>query len=118
MNAYLREAVLREWRGLAYDVPPTETFKCVSDIARSEFQKLGMLERFDESAVSSAWRTIVGDFIALNSRPVALHAGVLVIHVLQPALRCELERSCKATILARLASALNMKISDIRFKLG
>ncbi len=118
MNPVLRKTVLREWRGLDYDDKLSESFSCVSDLARAEFEKLGMLERFAESAVTAAWREVVGDFIANHSRPVALQSGVLVIHVLQPTLRYELDRFCKKTILAKLASELNLRISDICFKLS
>jgi predicted nucleic acid-binding Zn ribbon protein len=68
-------------------------------------QKLGLKERLRQSEVIDAWSSIVGEFIAAHSAPVALREGVLYVRVLQPSLHYKLERIAKTTILRKLRRA-------------
>ena len=82
-------------------------------------QKLGLKERLRESEVINAWSSIVGEFIAAHSTPVALRDGVLYVRVLQPSLHYELERVAKTPVLRKLKLRFGGKtIRDIRFRLG
>ena len=82
-------------------------------------QKLGLKERLRESEVIDAWSSIVGEFIAAHSTPVALRDGVLYVRVLQPALHYELQQISKAEILRKLKQRFGTRtIRDIRFRLG
>jgi len=82
-------------------------------------QKLGLNERLRENEVIDAWSSIVGEFIAAHSAPVALREGVLFIRVLQPSLHYALERIAKTEILLKLKQRFGGKtIRDIRFRLG
>ena len=79
-------------------------------------QKLGLKERLRESEVIDAWSSIVGEFIAAHSAPVALRDGILYVRVLQPSLHYELERIAKTEILRKLKQRFGGKtIRDIRF---
>jgi predicted nucleic acid-binding Zn ribbon protein len=118
MNPYLKQVALTEWRGLDYTEQPLDNFHSLGDLAKSEFERLGLLERFNETAVASAWRKLVGDFVATHTRPVSLQGGVLLVQVLQPTVRFELERMGKPIILAKLRDELNIPITDLRFQLG
>jgi predicted nucleic acid-binding Zn ribbon protein len=69
--------------------------------------------------VINAWSSIVGEFIAAHSTPVALRDGVLYVRVLQPSLHYELERVAKTQVLRKLKLRFGGKtIRDIRFRLG
>jgi len=69
--------------------------------------------------VIDAWSSIVGEFIAAHSAPVALRDGILYVRVLQPSLHYELERIAKTEILRKLKRRFGGKtIRDIRFRLG
>ena len=81
----------------------------------------GVLQRLkfaeEISRVTSAWRELVGDFLADNSQPASLKDGVLLVQVAQPTLRYELDRSLKPNILKRLREAFGEKlIKEIRFR--
>ena len=65
-------------------------------------QKLGLKERMQETEILGAWKTLVGEFIAAHSCPIALREGILYVHVLQPALHYELDRVNKPEILRKL----------------
>ena len=82
-------------------------------------QKLGLKERLRESEVIDAWSSIVGEFIAGHSAPVALREGILYVRVLQPSLPYELERIAKTEILRKLKRRFGGKtIRDLRFRHG
>ena len=82
-------------------------------------QKLGLKERLRESEVIETWSSIVGEFIAAHSPPVALRQGVLYVRVLQPSLHYELEQISKSDILRKLKQRFGSRtIRDVRFRLG
>ena len=82
-------------------------------------QKLGLKERLRESEMIDAWSSIVGEFIAAHSAPVALRDGTLYVRVLQPALHYELEQVSKADVLKKLKQRFGARIiREIRFRIG
>jgi predicted nucleic acid-binding Zn ribbon protein len=114
----LRRAVIAEWRGLPSNPPKPDRTQSTADLLPKVMQKLGLQERMLESDVRSAWQTLVGEFNAANSCPVALREGTLHVLVLQPALRYELDRA-KAAILRKLKQRFGPRaIRDLRFRLG
>lgn len=118
MTPSLRRAVIAEWRGLPSDLPRPDRAQSTADLLPKVMQKLGLKERMQEDDVRKAWKTLVGDFNAAHSCPVALRDGALTVQVLQPALRYELERS-KADILRKLKQRFGNKVvRDLRFRLG
>ncbi|PYK10853.1 MAG: hypothetical protein DME61_02365 [Verrucomicrobia bacterium] len=119
MNPSLRAAVIAEWRGLPEKKTRTERWQAPSDVLPKLMQRLGLRERLHETEVIDAWSTIVGEFIAAHSAPVALREGVLYVRVLQPALHYELEQISKMEILRKLKQRFGSKtIRDIRFRVG
>ena len=111
----LRRQVIEEWRLLPD--PPDPLVRCVkaSDAMAGILQKLQFAEEI--SRVVSAWREIVGDFLADNSQPVSLKDGVLLVQVMQPTLRYELDRSLKPQVLKRLQEAFGARLlKEIRFR--
>lgn len=119
MKPLLREKVLSEWRGLPQKGPVPDRSKPVRDVLTAVMRNFGLQEHLDQAHVASAWKQIVGDFIATHSSPSRLKAGVLYVQVLQPTVRYELERVWKSEILKKLKDQFGArKIRDIRFGLG
>jgi predicted nucleic acid-binding Zn ribbon protein len=119
MNSSLRAAVISEWRGLAEKRPRPDRWQEPAELLPKLMQKLGLKERLHETEVIEAWATIVGDFIAAHSTPVALREGILYVRVLQPALHYELEQVSKSGILRKLKQRFGAKtIRDVRFRVG
>jgi predicted nucleic acid-binding Zn ribbon protein len=82
-------------------------------------QKLGLEERLRESEIIAAWTSLVGEFIARHSCPMALTEGVLFVNVLQPTLHYELDRIHKMEILRKLKQKFGARvIRELRFRLG
>lgn len=119
INDSIRRNVLAEWRG--YWEPKPREERCVeAGIAAAKVvESWGLGERLLENRVMDAWRDIVGDFLAANSRPVSLRQGTLIVNVLQPAIHYELDRQHRQTILAEMKKHFGAKaIRDLRFQLG
>jgi predicted nucleic acid-binding Zn ribbon protein len=119
MPSSLRDLVIREWRGLPEPKIRPDRWKAAAELLPALMQKLGLRERLHENEVLEAWASIVGDFIAVHSAPVALRDGVLYVRVLQPALHYELEQISKRDILGKLKHRFGTRtIRDVRFRVG
>jgi len=114
---HVRRLLLEEWRGLPE--PPVGLDRCVplADALSALIPRLGLTDRLNEEEIRTAWREIVGEFLATHSEPRALRGGILTIGVLQPTVRYELERSWKSRILEKLRERFGAaKIRGIRFQ--
>jgi predicted nucleic acid-binding Zn ribbon protein len=119
MHAALRAAVIAEWRGLPEAKVKSDSWRSPNELLPKLMEQLGLAERLRESEVMSAWKQIVGDFIAAHSAPVSLREGVLYVRVLQPALHYQFETISKSEILRKLKQRFGGKIiKDIRFRVG
>jgi predicted nucleic acid-binding Zn ribbon protein len=119
MPQSLRKRVIEEWRGLPEpDEKPDRTLS-IREVLVQLAPKLGLESRLREEEIISAWVEIVGDFFAQHSRPVRLHQGLLVVHVLQPTVLYELDRQWTSLILTKLKQRFGGKvIRELRFRVG
>jgi predicted nucleic acid-binding Zn ribbon protein len=119
MNPSLRAKVIGEWRGLPDKFVPYDRWQSPAHVLPNLMQRLGLRERLHENEIAEAWNSIVGEFIAAHSAPVALRESVLYVRVLQPSLHYELERVSKMDILRKLKQRFGAKIiRDVRFRVG
>jgi hypothetical protein len=107
--------MILEWRGLPEDTRPDRAIS-IADVLGTLLPKLGLDTRIKEADIMAAWKGIVGDFIAQHSKPERLVAGTLMIRVIQPSVRYELDRTWKPQIIERLREQFGEKmIRDIKF---
>ena len=107
--------MIEDWRLLPELRDPLARCVKASDAMAGVLQRLQFAEEI--SRVTSAWQELVGEFLAENSQPVSLKDGVLLVRVVQPTLRYELDRSLKPKILQRLHEAFGAKlIKEVRFR--
>ena len=119
MNAALRAAVIAEWRGLPEPKRRPDKWESPAALLPALVRSLGLAERLHEDEVLSAWRGVVGDFIASHSAPASLREGVLYVRVLQPALHYQFEAISKGEILRKLKQRFGGRIiRDVRFRVG
>jgi len=113
----IRRRVLEEWRGLPDTPEKNDRCVLVSDALKKILPKLGLTERLNEQEVQAAWREIVGDFLAEHSVPVSMKDGIVIVQVLQPTVRYELDRTWKPEILRKLKAKFGARtIREIRFR--
>jgi len=114
-----RKRVLEEWRGLPEPDEKADRVLSIRDVLSQLAPKLGLEARLREEEIISAWADIVGEFFSKHSRPVKLHQGMLVVHVLQPTVLYELARQWKPLVLQKLQTRFGGKlIRELRFRLG
>jgi predicted nucleic acid-binding Zn ribbon protein len=115
----LQRRALAEWRGI-YVPPDLRKFeKRLADLIPAVIQKSGAVERSGHTRIADEWESLTGAFIARHSRPVALRRGVLIVAVTQAAVRYDLERRHKESILARLRTHFGEDvIRGLRFQNG
>lgn len=112
----IRRRVLEDWRGLPENREPPDRCVAVGDALKKLLPRLGLSERLNEQEVQNAWLEIVGDFLAGQSTPVSLRGGVLIVQVVQPTVRYELDRSWKPDVLKKLQARFGARhIREVRF---
>jgi predicted nucleic acid-binding Zn ribbon protein len=113
----IRKRVLEDWRGLPEELPRPERCVLAANALKKLLNKLGLAERLSEREIQTAWREIVGEFLAQHSNPVSMRDGVLVVQVIQPSVRYELDRSWKQSILRKLQERFDAKtVREVRFR--
>lgn len=114
---YIRRRVLEDWRGLEENAEPVDRCVTAAEALKKLLPRLGLTERLNEQEVQAAWLELVGEFLATHSSPASLKDGVLVVQVLQPTVRYELDRSWKAEVLKKLQDRFGKKaIKEVRFR--
>lgn len=112
---FLRKKVLQEWRGLPQE-EVNDRALVISDLLGKVVKKLGLQSRIKEAEIMSAWRELVGDFLAAHSEPQQLLRNVLYVRVLQPTIRYELDRVWKKEVTQKLQERFGAKvIRDVKF---
>lgn len=111
-----RRRILAEWRGV-YVPPDLSGYeRKVGDLVQRVLRRAGLPEQSSHEQMAAQWESLVGPFLAGQSRPTALRRGVLEVSVTQSAVRYELERQWKRKVLARLQETFGRdRVKDVRF---
>lgn len=119
MTPEMRRRALEEWRGLPHPRPRPDRTVSAGDAAAKWLHSLGLSERITENDIQSAWRDIVGDFLAAHSAPSRLREGTLFVCVIQPTVHYELDRIWKPQVLQKLKSRYGAtRIRAVKFVVG
>jgi len=89
---WLRAMALRQWRHGDPVKDPVRNIHHAGDFLDKLLEEVGASGSIEEKQLHDAWAKVAGDFIAKNSKPESLKKGVLVLRVVQPALRFQLEQ--------------------------
>jgi predicted nucleic acid-binding Zn ribbon protein len=91
----------------------------IGEILEKVLKKLGLERRAREARIAQEWGRIVGERIAMHSKPVALRGKTLIVHVDSSVWLSELSQFFKDKILEQVRGELGEKrIGDIRFRIG
>jgi predicted nucleic acid-binding Zn ribbon protein len=119
MESWIRRKVFAEWRGHEIPEPVPDRTRRAGEAAAGMLAKLVGADAARESEVQRVWEEIVGPFLAGHSRPVRFRDGMLVVQVLQPTVRYELERVWRKRILEKLQERFGARsVREVRFRLG
>ena len=115
---HAKEQTLRDFHG-AFSVPePMRNVKEAKVFLDSIIKEVGAKEGVEHEILIESWNRIAGDFISKHAEPFSLKRGVLVLRVLQPAIRFHLEQA-KGQLLKNLQKELGKAIvKQVQFRIG
>ncbi|WP_367873460.1 DUF721 domain-containing protein [Luteolibacter sp. Populi] len=114
----MRRAILRDWRGGDDPAHPDECLHLPKEFVASILRQAGATEGIDEERLRAMWKEVAGDFVSRHATPVSLKAGCLTLHVLQPAIRFQLEQT-RTVLLKNIQEAAGPGVvKSIRFAVG
>ena len=114
----MRRAILRDWRGGDDPAHPDECLHLPKEFLASILRQAGATEGIDEERLRAMWKEVAGDFVSRHATPVSLKAGCLTLHVLQPAIRFQLEQT-RTVLLKNIQEAAGPGVvKTIRFAVG
>ena len=89
---WMRALSLRQWRHGEPVKDPVRNIHHAGEFLDKLLEEVGATGALEEKQLEEAWLKVAGDFISKNSKPESLKKGVLVLRVVQPALRFQLEQ--------------------------
>lgn len=89
---WMRALTLRQWRHGDPVKDPARNINHAGKFLDQLLEEVGASGSLEEKQLHDAWAKVAGDFISQNSKPESLKKGVLVLRVVQPALRFQLEQ--------------------------
>ena len=114
----IRRAVLRDWRGADDPAHLDECLHQPKEFLAAILRQAGATEGIDEERLRAMWKEVAGDFVARHATPVSLKGGCLTLHVLQPAIRFQLEQT-RTVLLKNIQKAAGEGVvKSIRFAVG
>lgn len=79
---------------------------------------VGLSDGVDEERLKTAWSTVAGEFVSKHTVPESIRAGVLVLRVVQPAMKFHLQQMSNK-LLENLHRELGKDaVKKIVFKIG
>ncbi len=89
---WLRALTLKQWRLAEPVKDPIRNISHAAESLDKILEELGATGGLEEKQLQDAWLKVAGDFIAKNAKPESLKKGVLVLRVVQPTLKFQLEQ--------------------------
>ena len=79
---------------------------------------LKIADGIEEGRIREGWRAVAGDFIAAQTEVISLKRGVLILRVLQPAMRFHLEQT-RGELLRKVQQELGKEaVREVRLITG
>jgi len=117
-NSRIRSRLLTEWRGGIDPPHPARNIHQPSEYLDELLKAVGLSDGVDEERLKTAWSSVAGEFVAKHSVPDSIRDGVLVLRVLQPAMKFHLQQM-SAQLLENLHRELGKgTVKRIVFKIG
>lgn len=95
---WMRALTLRQWRHGDPVKDPKRNIHHASEHLDELLKEVGATSDLEAAQLNDAWAKVAGEFIAKNAKPESLKRGVLVLRVVQPTLKFQLEQM-KAKLL-------------------
>ena len=114
----VRHRLLTEWRGGVDPPSPVRNIHQPSEFLSEILKSVGLSEGIDEGRLKESWGAVAGEFVAKHTVPESIRGGVLVLRVLQPAMKFHLQQM-SGKLLANMSRELgDGVVKQIKFKIG
>ena len=110
--------IITEWRGALDPPDPTRNIHQPDEFLDALLKSIGVAEGIDEQRLKDVWSSIAGEFVSQHTVPESIRGGVLVLRVLQPAMKFHLQQM-SGKLLENLHRELGKStVKQIVFKIG
>lgn len=110
--------MVRDWQQGDTPMPTEENSEKAAAFVSEILAGLRISEGVEESRIRDSWKVVAGDFVAAHTEVVSLKRGVLLLRVLQPAMRFHLDQS-RGDLLRKVQQELGKTVvRDIRLISG
>ncbi|GHC65971.1 DUF721 domain-containing protein [Roseibacillus persicicus] len=117
-KAHFTKRVVRDWQGGDTPMPTEENCSKAGDWVESILGSLKISDGLEEGRIRQSWKKVAGDFVAAQTEVISLKRGVLVLRVLQPAMRFHLDQS-RGDLLRKVQAELGKKaVREVRLISG
>ena len=114
----VRQQLLTEWRGGVDPPSPTRNIHQPGEYLADLLKSVGLSEGIDEGRLKESWSVVAGEFVSKHTVPESIRGGVLVLRVLQPAMKFHLQQM-SGKLLANMRRELgDGVVKQIVFKIG
>ena len=117
-NSRIRSKLLTEWRGGIDPPHPARNIHQPGEYLDDLLKAVGLSDGVDEERLKEAWASVAGEFVAKHSVPDSIRGEVLVLRLLQPAMKFHLQQM-SAQLLKNLHRELGSNtVKQVVFKIG
>ncbi|BDS08093.1 hypothetical protein NT6N_31330 [Oceaniferula spumae] len=114
----IRAKLLTEWRGGIDPPNPARNIHQPDEFLDDLLKIVGLSDGVDEERLKEAWGTVAGEFVSKHTVPESIRDGVLVLRVVQPAMKFHLQQM-SSQLLQNLHRELGKDtVKKIVFKIG
>ncbi|MGJ8724224.1 MAG: DUF721 domain-containing protein [Roseibacillus sp.] len=117
-QVYSTRPVVRDWQGGDVPMPTEKNCSKAADWVSAILGGLKIADGVEEGRIREGWKAVAGDFVAAQTEVISLKRGVLVLRVLQPAMRFHLEQS-RGELLRKVQKELGKEaVREVRLITG
>jgi len=113
-----RYQMLQSWWGGVDPPSPTRNIHQADEFISQILKSIGVSDGVDADRLKECWHLVAGEFVAKHTVPDSIRNGVLVLRVLQPAMKFHLQQM-SGKLLANMRRELGENVvRQIRFTIG
>lgn len=113
-----RARILIEWLGGLNPPNPSRNIHQPREFVDGLLKSIGISDGVDEARLREVWANVAGQFVAQHTVPESIRGGVLVLRVLQPAMKFHLQQM-NGKLLENLHRELGADtVKKVVFKIG
>jgi len=114
----VRNQLLTEWRGGIDPPSPTRNIHQPGEFLSELLKGVGLSEGINADKLKESWSVVAGDFVSKHTVPESIRGGVLVLRVLQPAMKFHLQQM-SGKLLENMRQELgDGVVKQIKFVIG